>query len=86
MFGTFGRKTLTIMLICIGDGIRDSLFEFLRFIHNEPKKSRVYSVASCHIPFYQNTMLSTFSQYADVSDNLYRYIETGIRECMNKEI
>lgn len=62
------------------------LFDFLRFIQNEPKKSRVYSVASCHIPFYQNTMLSTFSQYADVSDNLYRYIETGIRECMNKEI
>ena len=55
------------------------LFEFLRFLQNEPKKSRVYSVASCSIPFYQNTMLSTFSQYADVSDNLYKYIETGIR-------
>ena len=55
------------------------LFEFLRFIQNEPKKSRVYSVASCSIPFYQNTMLSTFSQYADVSDNLCKYIETGIR-------
>ena len=27
VFGTFGRKTLAIMLICIGDGIRDSLFE-----------------------------------------------------------
>ena len=26
VFGTFGRKTLAIMLICIGDGIRDSLF------------------------------------------------------------
>ena len=25
VFGTFGRKTLAIMLICIGDGIRDSL-------------------------------------------------------------
>ena len=25
MFGTFGRKTLAIMLICIGDGIRDPL-------------------------------------------------------------
>ena len=25
MFGTFGRKTLAIMFICIGDGIRDSL-------------------------------------------------------------
>ena len=27
VFGTFGRKTLAIMLICIGDGIRDSLFD-----------------------------------------------------------
>lgn len=26
VFGTFGCKTLAIMLICIGDGIRDSLF------------------------------------------------------------
>ena len=25
MFGTFGRKTLALMLICIGDGMRDSL-------------------------------------------------------------
>ena len=25
VFGTFGRKTLAIMVICIGDGIRDSL-------------------------------------------------------------
>ena len=25
VFGTFGCKTLAIMLICIGDGIRDSL-------------------------------------------------------------
>ena len=25
VFGTFGRKTLAIMLTCIGDGIRDSL-------------------------------------------------------------
>ena len=25
VFGTFGRKTLAIVLICIGDGIRDSL-------------------------------------------------------------
>ena len=56
------------------------LFEFLRFIQNEPNKSRVYSVASCSIPFYQNTMLSTFSQYADVTDKLYKYIETGIRQ------
>jgi len=55
------------------------LFEFLRFIQNEPQKSRIYSVASCSIPFNQNTMLSTFSQYADVSENLYNYIKTGIR-------
>ena len=41
--------------------------EFLRFIQNEPKKSRVYSVASCSIPFYQNTMLSTFSQYHPIA-------------------
>ena len=27
VFGTFGRKTLAIMLICIGDGIRDSLIK-----------------------------------------------------------
>ena len=26
VFGTVGCKTLAIMLICIGDGIRDSLF------------------------------------------------------------
>ena len=26
VFGTFGRKTLAIMFICIGDGIRESLF------------------------------------------------------------
>ena len=26
VFGTFGCKTLAIMLICIGGGIRDSLF------------------------------------------------------------
>lgn len=53
------------------------LFEFLRFIKNEPKKNRVYSVASCSLPFQQNTMISTFSQYADVSERLYKYIETG---------
>ena len=28
VFGTFGRKTLAIMLICIGDGIRDSLMNW----------------------------------------------------------
>ena len=27
VFGTFGCKTLAIMLICIGDGIRDSLLK-----------------------------------------------------------
>ena len=31
VFGTFGRKTLTIVLICIGDGIRDSLFILTSF-------------------------------------------------------
>lgn len=43
------------------------LCEFLRFIQNEPKKNRKYSVASCSLPFQQNTMISTFSQYAYVS-------------------
>lgn len=55
------------------------LFEFLKYIQNEPKKNRIYSVASCSIPFYQNTMLSTFSQYADVSEKLYKYLEAGIQ-------
>lgn len=55
------------------------LFEFLSFIKNEPRKNRVYSVASCSLPFQQNTMISTFSQYADVSDGLYHYIEIGKR-------
>lgn len=55
------------------------LFEFLRFIQNEPKNSRIYSVAPCSIPFYHKTMLSTFSQYADVSINLCNYLKTGIR-------
>lgn len=55
------------------------LFEFLSFIQNEPKKNRVYSVASCSLPFRQNTMISTFSQYADVTESLYRYIEKGVR-------
>ena len=31
VFGTFGRKTLAIMLICIGDGIRDSLIQLTSF-------------------------------------------------------
>lgn len=55
------------------------LFNFLKFIQNEPKKSRIYSVAPCSIPFNQDTMLSTFSQYADVSINLCNYLKTGIR-------
>lgn len=55
------------------------LYEFLSFIKNEPKKKRVYSVAPCPLPFQQKTMISTFSQYAEVSDRLYQYIETGKR-------
>ena len=30
VFGTFGRKTLAIVLICIGDGIRDSLVKIIQ--------------------------------------------------------
>ena len=56
------------------------LFEFLSFIKNEPKKSRVYSVASCSLPFQQNTMISTFSQYAEVTETLYYYVENGKRK------
>lgn len=55
------------------------LYEFLRLIQNEPKKNRKYSVAPCSLPFQQNTMISTFSQYAYVSAGLYHYIETGKR-------
>lgn len=55
------------------------LFEFLNLIKNEPKKNRVYSVAPCSLPFQLNTMVSTFSQYAEVPERLYNYIETGIR-------
>ena len=55
------------------------LFAFLNFIKNEPRRNRVYSVASCSLPFQQNTMISTFSQYADVTERLYLYIETGTR-------
>lgn len=55
------------------------LCAFLHFIQNEPKKQRVYSVYSCSIPFHQNTMISTFSQYADVPERLYQYIEVGRR-------
>lgn len=55
------------------------LYEFLSFIKNEPKKNRIYSVGPCSLPFLQKTMISTFSQYAEVSDRLYQYIETGKR-------
>lgn len=55
------------------------LFEFLSFLKNEPKKNRLYTVASCSLPFQQNSMISTFSQYADVTDNLFNYIKTGKR-------
>lgn len=55
------------------------LFEFLNLIKNESKKNRVYSVAPCSIPFQQRTMVSTFSQYADVTNSLYDYIMTGKR-------
>lgn len=55
------------------------LFAFLSYIKNEPKKHRIYSVAPCSLPFLQNTMISTFSQYADVSPGLYYYIEEGKR-------
>ena len=55
------------------------LFEFLSFIKNEPRKNRVYSVSSCSLPFQLNTIISTFSQYADVSKELYYYIERGKR-------
>ena len=41
VFGTFGRKTLAIMLICIGDGIRDSLFNrFSDFFVGGPFEKR----------------------------------------------
>ena len=53
------------------------LFAFLSFLKNEPRKNRIYSVAPCSLPFQQNTMVSSFSQYADVSDRLYDYIKTG---------
>lgn len=53
------------------------LFAFLSFLKNEPRNSRKYTVASCSLPFQRNTMISTFSQYADVSERLYDYIMTG---------
>ena len=56
------------------------LFVFLSFLKNEPKKSRIYTVTSCSLPFNQPSMISTFSQYADVSDRLYGYIMTGKME------
>lgn len=53
------------------------LFAFLSFLKNEPKKSRIYTVTSCSLPFNQPSMISTFSQYADVTERLYGYIATG---------
>ena len=55
------------------------LFAFLSFIKNEPHKNRKYSVAPCSLPFHRDTMISTFSQYAEVPDTLYYYIEKGER-------
>ena len=55
------------------------LFKFLSMIKEESPNSRVYSVAKCSIPFNQNTIISTFSQYAEVSDKLFNYLEKGIR-------
>ena len=43
VFGTFGRKTLAIMLICIGDGIRDSLF---KRSDDAQRKQSIYSQIS----------------------------------------
>ena len=36
------------------------LFAFLSFLKNEPRNNRKYTVASCSLPFQQNTMISTF--------------------------
>lgn len=55
------------------------LFTFLKYLKDEPKKSRKYTVKSCSIPFYQSTLVSTFSQYADIPDDLLFYIKTGTR-------
>lgn len=55
------------------------LFTFLQYLKNEPKKSRAYTVAPCSIPFYLNTMISTFSQYADQPESLRYYIINGKR-------
>ena len=43
MFGTFGRKTLAIMLICIGAGIRDSLIQILTQLQ------RLFSDINLHV-------------------------------------
>lgn len=56
------------------------LYEFLKFIRDEPKNHRYYSVATCSLPFHLSTMISTFAQYADVSEKLYNYIKTGKRK------
>ena len=50
MFGTFGRKTLAIMLICIGDGIRDSLiilknFTIIYALYKNDYKSKLSSLS-----------------------------------------
>ena len=54
VFGTFGRKTLAIVLICIGDGIRDSLF---KRIDDAKRKLSIYSQISlnCYVSGGNNT-------------------------------
>lgn len=54
------------------------LYTFLKYLHDEPKKARVYTVHPCKIPFEQNTMISTFCQYADFPESLRYYIELGV--------
>lgn len=53
------------------------LYIFLKYLHDEPKRDRVYTVQPCKIPFEQNTMISTFCQYADVPESLKSYIKQG---------
>ena len=52
VFGTFGRKTLAIMLICIGDGIRDSLIN-----------KRTSHDVSIHTPTWGVTVIFIFFLY-----------------------
>ena len=53
VFGTFGCKTLAIMLICIGDGIRDSLIKvyvyspIIRYFGETSFNLAVMSCAAC---------------------------------------